>query len=135
MVLTEVDDFIRVAGTMEFGAKDNSLNPVRVDALRKGARLYLRDWPADTAAELKEWAGSRPMTMDGLPIIGALDKAPNVFVGGGHGMLGLTMGGGTAKILADMLAGRRTRLSDKHLQMLSPNRFSRVLASIVKKRR
>lgn len=123
MVLTQLDDFIRVAGTMEFGAKDNSLNPVRIDALRRGARLFIKDWPSGREGEFRQWAGSRPMTADGVPIIGQLKKVPNVYVAGGHGMLGLTMGPGTGKILADMISGRKTRLSDERLKLISPNRF------------
>lgn len=123
MVLTRLDGFTRVAGTMEFGAKDMELNPVRIDALRKGARLYLRDWPTETQSEFRQLAAGRPMTADGLPVIGEIAPGTRVFVGGGHGMLGLTQGGATGRILASMVAGRSTGLSDDHAALVSPSRF------------
>ncbi|WP_410050089.1 FAD-dependent oxidoreductase [Actinomadura sp. CNU-125] len=50
---------------------------------------------------------SRPCTRDGLPLIGAT-RSPHVFVGGGHGMWGITLGPATGRLLAETVAtGRR----------------------------
>ena len=38
----------------------------------------------------------RPMTPDGLPIIGRLGRLANTYVATGHGMLGVTLAPGTA---------------------------------------
>ena len=53
----------------------------------------------------EEWVGPRPCTPDGLPLIGAT-TSPRVFVGGGHGMWGITLGPVTGKFLADQITGR-----------------------------
>jgi D-amino-acid dehydrogenase len=53
-----------------------------------------------------ELAGLRPASPDGMPYIGPLPKAPRVIAATGHGMLGLMMGPGTGKFVADMIAGR-----------------------------
>ncbi|HLT61113.1 MAG TPA: FAD-dependent oxidoreductase, partial [Microlunatus sp.] len=46
-----------------------------------------------------EWVGSRPCTPDGLPLIGAT-RAPGVYLAGGHGMWGMTLGAITGRLLA-----------------------------------
>jgi len=49
-----------------------------------------------------EWVGSRPVTPDGLPLVGAT-KAPNVYTNGGHGMWGIILGPLSGKMLAKQI--------------------------------
>ena len=50
--------------------------------------------------------GGRPVTVDGLPLIGET-KVPRVYVNGGHGMWGITLGPATGRLLAEaMVTGR-----------------------------
>ncbi len=85
---TPVPGGMRVAGTMEFRPRDDPLDQRRIRAIVRSARGYLPgvDWSAPAGA----WVGSRPMTADGLPIIGA-PRADGLFVAGGHGMWGMTL--------------------------------------------
>ena len=53
-----------------------------------------------------EWMGSRPVTPDGLPLVGAT-QAPNVYVAGGHGMWGIVLGPATGKLLAEQITTGR----------------------------
>ena len=48
------------------------------------------------------WVGPRPVTADGLPLVGATN-VPGVFVAGGHGMWGITLGPITGKLLAEQM--------------------------------
>ncbi len=52
------------------------------------------------------WTGFRPATPDKLPLIGAWDPTPGVWVAAGHEGLGITTSLATAGILADLVAGR-----------------------------
>ncbi|WP_235486918.1 FAD-binding oxidoreductase, partial [Frankia sp. AvcI1] len=54
----------------------------------------------DLEARTHEWVGPRPCTPDGLPLIGPT-ASPRVFVAGGHGMWGITLGPVTGRLLAD----------------------------------
>ena len=54
-----------------------------------------------------EWVGSRPCTVDGLPLIGAT-RSPRVFAAGGHGMWGITLGPVTGRLLAEQMVSGRT---------------------------
>ncbi len=65
------------------------------------------------------------MTPDGLPVIGALPSADNVFVAGGHGMLGLTLAPATGKMIAAMVTGDPGALDQGTLRAVSPARFAR----------
>jgi D-amino-acid dehydrogenase len=54
------------------------------------------------------WVGPRPVSADGMPLIGAT-KVPGVFVAGGHGMWGVTLGPITGQLLAEeIVSGRRS---------------------------
>lgn len=130
VAVTPLDGFIRLAGTMEFGTNSLKVNQVRIEAIRRAARENLRGWEENESGERTPWAGLRPMTSDGMPTIGRLGTFTNAWVAGGHGMLGLTLGPFTGKLIADMIAGRNPRLQPQHLAMLNPNRFLRTPAAV-----
>ena len=67
-------------------------------------------------SQTKFWCGLRPMTPDGTPVIGATAYR-NLFLNTGHGTLGWTMACGSARVVADMVAGRRPEISLDGLQM------------------
>jgi D-amino-acid dehydrogenase len=62
----------------------------------------------DTAA-LSPWAGFRPATPSGLPIIGP-SPVKGLYLNTGHGALGWTLACGSAALLADQIAGRKTAI-------------------------
>ena len=101
VVATPLANGFRLGGTMEFAGFDDSLNYRRLAALSRGALEYLKN-PSLGAVE-KEWCGFRPMTHDGLPVIDWSPRLHNVIVSAGHNMLGLSMGPGTGKLVAEMI--------------------------------
>jgi D-amino-acid dehydrogenase len=54
-----------------------------------------------------EWVGARPCTADGLPLVGR-SRDPRVFIAGGHGMWGMTLGPITGKHVATQVATGET---------------------------
>jgi D-amino-acid dehydrogenase len=100
---TPLGDRFRISGMMEFRSAEAPLDPRRIRAVVEAAKPMLTgiDWED----RKEEWVGPRPCTPDGLPLIGAT-KSPRVFVGGGHGMWGITLGPLTGKFLADSITGR-----------------------------
>jgi D-amino-acid dehydrogenase len=104
VAITPAPGGFRVAGTMEFRGPDDPLDRRRIDAIVRSARPYLPgvDWSALTGA----WVGPRPVTADGLPIIGAT-RDDGLFVAGGHGMWGMTLGPATGRLLARRIATGR----------------------------
>jgi D-amino-acid dehydrogenase len=102
---TPVGDRLRVAGMMEFRKPEAALDPRRIKAIVESARPLLKG--ADLDHRQDEWVGSRPCTIDGLPLIGAT-KSSKVFVAGGHGMWGITLGPVTGRLLAEQIVTGRT---------------------------
>ena len=102
--LVPLGDRIRVAGTVEFAGWDTSVNPVRAAMLDRALHDVLPDLPPASSAP-QRWAGLRPLTPDGRPIIGRSGIA-NLFLNTGHGPLGWTMACGSALALAELISGR-----------------------------
>jgi D-amino-acid dehydrogenase len=103
---------VRLAGTLELGGLDTSLNRRRLDAVVRAASVYLHDWTPE-GLQL-EWAGLRPLTPDGLPLIGAVQRLANLYLATGHGMLGVTLAPATGEALATLV------LEDKLVPELVP---------------
>ncbi|MCM3887064.1 FAD-binding oxidoreductase [Frankia sp. R82] len=97
---TPVGDGLRVAGMMEFRRPDAPADPRRIRAVVEAARGLLTG--VDLDVRTHEWVGPRPCTSDGLPLIGRT-ASPRVFVAGGHGMWGITLGPVTGQLLADAI--------------------------------
>jgi D-amino-acid dehydrogenase len=93
----------RLGSTMEFSGYDTSLNRRRLDALERAAREYLHEGVGP--AKLEEWYGWRPMSVDDVPMLGAIPARPNQWLATGHGMLGVSMSIATAQLVADLACG------------------------------
>jgi D-amino-acid dehydrogenase len=90
----------RIAGTMEFRGPDEPFQPRRIDAILASVRDLFQGVDLDDRHD--EWVGSRPVTPDGLPLVGAT-RAPGVYVAGGHGMWGIVLGPATGRLLAEQI--------------------------------
>lgn len=99
---TPLGDRLRVGGMMEFRRSDAPLDPRRIRTIVEAATPLFRG--VDWAARREEWVGARPCTADGLPLVGAT-RSPRVFVAGGHGMWGITLGPLSGRLLADSITG------------------------------
>lgn len=49
------------------------------------------------------WSGVRPMSLDGLPLIGWAPGVEGLFICGGHGGQGVMLGGGSGQLGADLI--------------------------------
>jgi D-amino-acid dehydrogenase len=119
VAVTPLDGRLRLAGTMEFGGLDESVDHVRADGIRRAPAAYFRDWVA-VPADAVPRSGMRPMTPDGMPVIGRLGRLSNAFVSTGHGMLGVTLAPGTAAALTELIVHDRTPVA---LDPFAPARF------------
>jgi D-amino-acid dehydrogenase len=100
------DDRIRVAGTAEFAGFDTRPNASRTaNLLALLRRVYPRYAAAIDGVDPQAWNGLRPMTPDGVPLIGPT-ALENVWLNTGHGHLGWTLAAGSGRLLADLMLGR-----------------------------
>ena len=106
IVISRLGQSLRVAGTAEFNGYDTSLNAARCAALlRRTGEIF----PALAAVtEVEYWAGLRPATPGNVPLICDMRAAglAGLWLNTGHGTLGWTLACGSARLLADLAAGR-----------------------------
>ncbi|MBI3992667.1 MAG: D-amino acid dehydrogenase [Candidatus Lambdaproteobacteria bacterium] len=101
--VSRLGDRLRAGGTAEFARFDTSLNAVRGRALLDALQALV---PAGLdLARTTHWAGLRPMSPDGMPILGP-SGAGGLYLATGHGTLGWTLACASGKVLADLLCGR-----------------------------
>jgi D-amino-acid dehydrogenase len=99
---TPLDRVLRVAGTAEFAGFDLSIRPERIDNLRRLARALYPSAAAAAGANVSPWAGLRPVSVDGVPILSGT-PIENLFVNAGHCHLGWTMAAGSGRLMADLI--------------------------------
>ncbi len=105
IVIAPLGKKLRIAGTAEFNGYDKTLNPKRgANLLRQALTLLPQHVDSVKQGEVTHWTGLRPMTCDGPPILGS-SPYTNLYLNTGHGPLGWTLAAGSARCLADMLAG------------------------------
>jgi D-amino-acid dehydrogenase len=94
---------LRLTSTAEFSGYDCSHRPRDFRAmLRLGRELF----PGVADYEQPDyWAGLRPMTPEGTPFLGPA-RYRNLYLNTGHGHIGWTMSCGSAKVTANLIAGR-----------------------------
>ncbi len=107
---------LRAAGTVELGRGDLPPTAARIDRLVAGAQAIL----GDLGPPARTWLGLRPSLPDSLPVIGPSRADPRVIHAFGHGHIGVTLAPVTARIVADLMAGR---MPDRDIAPLSPRRF------------
>jgi D-amino-acid dehydrogenase len=97
-------DRVRLTAIAELGGYDTSHRPEDFTTLLRAARGLFPS--AGDYQRPDFWAGLRPMTPDNLPIFGH-GRTGNIWVNAGHGHMGWTWACGSARITADLIAGRK----------------------------
>ena len=108
VVYARIGNRLRIAGMADRVGLDKSLDPKRISTLMAEAKKLFPD--AGNYANATQWAGLRPATPKGKPII---DKTQygNLWLNVGHGALGLTLASGSGKVLADRIIGKTPSIS------------------------
>jgi D-amino-acid dehydrogenase len=121
-VVVPLGDRIRVAGTAELAGFDCRIRPERIENLHG---LLQQTYPEFAAkldpAQIRPWAGLRPMSSDGVPLIGPT-RLDNLYLNTGHGHLGWTLAAGSGRALADLITHGQPQLD---MTDYSPARFGR----------
>jgi D-amino-acid dehydrogenase len=116
VVANPMGDRTRLTGGLLLDGLDESFDRRRVQAISTAASEVL----GVRAAPRLTWRGLRPCTPDGLPVIGTHPDAPRVVFATGHGMLGVTLGPLTGRLVASIVQGSAAHPA---LGRLSPERF------------
>ena len=119
IAITPFKNQMRYAGTMEFSGVELSINPNRVEGMLNSIKSFIPSFETKGIDRELVWAGLRPCSADGMPLIGRVNNYSNLLLAAGHAMLGLTLAPVTGKIIANIVAGKNDHLSP----CIAVNRF------------
>lgn len=100
---TPMGDRLRVTSTAEFSGYSNSHTPADFRNMLKVIKSLFPNGADYSQTEY--WAGLRPMTPEGTPILGR-GRQRNMWYNTGQGHMGWTMSHGSARIVADLIGGK-----------------------------
>ena len=93
---------MRIGGTMEFSGLNTRLDPRRIANITRAARTCFQPWASEEIDT--QWAGMRPITPDGLPVLGRAPAYANLFVATGYSMQGITLAAPAGEAMAEHIA-------------------------------
>ncbi len=115
VTITPMPGRLRFGGTLSLSGLDATIDTRRLRPIQAQADLY---GPDSSRASVGAWSGFRPCSPDGLPILGPVQGQEGCWVASGHGMMGLSLGPGTGKLMARLIAGEVADAT-----AFSPSRF------------
>ncbi|WP_424536127.1 NAD(P)/FAD-dependent oxidoreductase [Sphaerisporangium viridialbum] len=127
-VVPRADGRLAVGVTYERGRSDTVPTAENLAVMRRGLAVLAPE--AATWKHVRHWAGVRPGTLDGIPLIGHVEPHGRVVLATGHVGLGITLAPVTAELVGALLdrgrtAGAATRAL---LGLCDPARFSPAVA-------
>jgi glycine oxidase len=119
-IVPKVDGTIYVGATVEEVGFDRA---VTAEGLAILSAAVAKLTPGLSKARVvRTWAGLRPGTSDGLPLIGASRTVQGLWIAGGHFRDGILLGPVTGHIVAELIQ-KRSLPVDLDLQAFDPDRF------------
>jgi D-amino-acid dehydrogenase len=117
VAVSPLGNLLRLTGRLELSNLDTTVSTKHIAGIERAVREYIN---LDEKLDIHEtWAGLRPTTPDGMPIIGRSPRYRNLIFATGHAMLGLSLGPGTGQVVAEIIQGQKTAFD------LSPLRAER----------
>lgn len=120
VAVTPMGTTLRFGGTMEITGVDHTISMNRVKGIVDSIPRYYPEMKVAMPKQTEVWYGLRPCSPDGLPYIGRSRKIKNLIFATGHAMMGLSLGPGTGKIVADLITGATPEVP---LTAFVPERF------------
>ncbi|GIU82865.1 MAG: glycine oxidase ThiO [Acidobacteria bacterium] len=117
-VVPREDGRILVGATVEDVGFNKEVTNFGVDFL---SDVGLEISPSLSNLKISEkWAGLRPMSSDGLPVLGEFPEVKNLFIATGHYRNGILLAPITAKVIAEKIT---KNVDSEYLRLFSPSRF------------
>jgi D-amino-acid dehydrogenase len=120
VAVTPMGTTLRFGGTMEITGVDHSISMNRVRGIVDSIPHYYPDMKVSMPKREEIWHGLRPCSPDGMPYIGRSKSLSNLIFATGHSMMGLSLGPGTGKLVAEIVAGQKTSVP---ISAFAPDRF------------
>jgi glycine oxidase len=107
-VIPRRDGRILVGSTLEYVGFDKRTTEQGLNELQQAAVELIPDLAALPIEH--HWAGLRPGSPDGVPVIGPHPDISNLYICAGHFRNGVVLGPASARVLSDQLLGLRPAL-------------------------
>jgi glycine oxidase len=107
--IPRVDGHVLVGSTLEQRGFDKSITEEACNTLRSAAEKILPD--LRDVQPVRQWAGLRPGSPDGLPLMGKLSILEKLWICAGHFRNGLVLAPASAQLMADLLLQRTPLLN------------------------
>lgn len=120
VAVTPMGNDLRIGGTLEISNFSTEIDQKRLQGIHESMGRYYPELQVPFPEKEAVWFGYRPCSPDGLPYVGAVPNFKNLYVGTGHGMMGMSLGPATGKLLAEQILGLETSINDS---MFSIGRF------------
>ncbi|WP_459614429.1 D-amino acid dehydrogenase [Bordetella sp. 2513F-2] len=101
IVYARIGSVLRIAAMVDIGSRDDAIDPQRIALLK---RQVHETFPALDLDAAIPWAGLRPATPTGRPLIGRSRVASNLWLNVGQGALGFTLACGSAALLTAQMS-------------------------------
>jgi len=109
-IIPRQDGHVLVGSTMEHVGFDKQLTASAAQELSDYAHTLLPALNPQTL--VKQWAGLRPGSPDGIPMIGQVPGLENLYLNAGHFRNGVCMGPATTRLLADVVCKKAGEFAD-----------------------
>jgi D-amino-acid dehydrogenase len=120
VAITPMGNNLRIGGTLELSGLSDRISKSRVHGIVESIPAYYKNLKIPFTHKTRIWKGYRPCTPDGMPYIGKSSKLSNLVVGTGHGMMGLSLGAITGKLICQIFVNEKTALD---VDLFRLNRF------------
>jgi D-amino-acid dehydrogenase len=107
VAMTSMDDGLRLGSVAEYAPVDA---PPRFELADRIFKTALEMFQSIDIRGSTRWMGPRPAIPDSLPIIGRASRHSSLYFAFGHGHAGLTLGGVTGRLIAELVAGKATHI-------------------------
>ncbi len=121
VAITPMGHDLRIGGTLEISNLSSRINRARLAGILEALPRYYPDFQVDMPSLQAVWHGFRPCSPDGLPYIGRSRRFANLTFATGHAMMGMSLGPGTGRVVADILMNQAPEVN---LQLFEPERFT-----------
>lgn len=104
IVYARIGKVLRIAAMVDIGSPNADLDPARITLLKQ---QVAEAFPHLDMSNAVAWAGQRPATPTGKPLIGESRVADNLWLNVGQGALGFTLACGSAALLTAQISGNK----------------------------
>ncbi len=121
VAITPYKTHTRIAGNFLLGMNRIEDPGPRISRIGSSVSEVFPGWDLPSPKPEQVWSGNRPVSPDGLPLIGISSVFPNLAIATGHAMMGISLAPVTGSLVADWLSGRDTNRGWRNI--LLPSRF------------